>query len=124
PPDLHRPWGVCSCLKLDLRVAHGTGMQLYVPDVADAGEVHHHALEAQAETGVAAGAVAAQVQVPPVVLGVETQLVHALLQHLDTLLTLGAADDLADAGHKAVGSGHGLTIVVETHVEGLRSEEH
>ena len=77
-------------------------MQLHVPDVADAGEIHHHALEAQAETGVAAGAVAAQVQVPPVVLGVQAQLVHALLQHLDALLTLRAADDLADAGHQAV----------------------
>ena len=94
-------------------------MQLHVPDVADAGEVHHHALEAQAETGVAAGAVAAQVQVPPVVLGVQAQLVHPLLQHLDALLTLRAADDLADAGHQAVGSAHGLAVVVEAHVEGL-----
>ena len=45
-------------------------MQLDVADVRHAREVHHHALEAEAVAGVAAGAVAAQVDIPLVVLGV------------------------------------------------------
>lgn len=43
---------------LEIRVTHGSRVQLHVPDVGDAGEVHHHPLEAQSEAGVAAGAVA------------------------------------------------------------------
>ena len=76
-------------------------MQLHVADVADAREVHHHALEAQAEARVAAGAVATQVAVPPVILRVHAQLTDAALQQLQALLALAAADDLADAGHQA-----------------------
>ena len=63
---------------LKLCVAHSAGMQLHIANVADTGEVHDHALKAQAVAGVAAGAVTAQVQIPPVVLGLEAQLVHAL----------------------------------------------
>ena len=72
-------------------------MQLYVADVAHAREVHHHALEAEAEARVAAGAVAAQVAVPPVVGGIHAKLLDAALEHVETLLALAAADDLADA---------------------------
>ncbi len=39
-------------LRLEVGVAHGARMQLHVADVADAGQVHHHALKAQAEAGV------------------------------------------------------------------------
>ena len=94
-------------------------MQLHVADVADTGQVHHHTLEAQTETGVTAGAVAAQVAVPPVILGVHAQLLDAALQQLQALLTLAAADDLADAGDQAVRGGHGLAVIVHPHVEGL-----
>ena len=59
-----------------------------------------------------AGAVTAQVQVPPVVLGVHAQLLDAGLQHVQALLALASADDLANAGHQAVGGGHGLAVVV------------
>ena len=48
-----------------------------------------------------AGAVAAQVAVPPVVLGIHAQLADALFEQLDALLALPAADDLADAEHRA-----------------------
>ena len=54
----------------EVGVAGGARMQLDVADVRHAREVHHHALEAEAVAGVAAGAVAAQVDIPPVVLGV------------------------------------------------------
>ena len=94
-------------------------MQLHVADVVHAGEVHHHTLEAQAVASVAAGAVAPQVAVPPVVLGVHAQLLDTVLQQLQALLTLGAADELADAGHQAVGGSNGLAVVVLAHIEGL-----
>mgnify|MGYP006990163659 CR=1 FL=1 len=42
-------------IRLKLRRAHGSGVGQYVADVGDAGEVHDHALKAQAESGVAAG---------------------------------------------------------------------
>ena len=57
-------------------------MQLHVADVAHAREVHHHALEAEAEARVAAGAVAAQVAVPPVVGGIHAKLLDAALEHV------------------------------------------
>ena len=94
-------------------------MQLHVADVADTRQVHHHALEAQTEAGVTAGAVAAQVAVPPVILRVHAQLLDAALQNVQPLLALAAADDLADAGHQTVCRGHGLAVVVQAHVEGL-----
>ena len=104
-------------------------MQLYVADVAHAREVHHHALEAEAEARVAAGAVAAQVAVPPVVGGIHAKLHDAALEHIETLLALAAADDLADAGHKAVRRGDSFAVVVQAHIErldllGIIGDEH
>ena len=94
-------------------------MQLHVADVGNSGQIHNHALEAQAESGVAAGAVAPQVQIPPVILGVQAQLGHPRLQHIQPLLALGTADDLADSRHQAVSGGHGLAVVVQAHIERL-----
>ena len=76
-----------------------------------------------------AGAVAPQVAVPPVILGLHAQLLDAALQQLQTLLALAAADDLADAGDQAVRGGHGLAVVVHAHVErldllGIIGDEH
>ena len=44
------------------------------------------ALEAQAEAGVRDGAVAPQVEIPPVALGVQAALGHATLEHVAALL--------------------------------------
>ena len=66
-----------------------------------------------------AGAVAAQVAVPPVVLGIHAELADALFEQLDALLALAAADDLADARNEAVRRGDGLAVVVEAHIERL-----
>ena len=74
-------------------------MGQHVPDVGHAGEVHDHPLEAQAEAGVAAATVAAQVALELVGLRVHPQLLDAAFQNVQPLLTLGTADDLADAGH-------------------------
>ena len=85
--------------KSELCVAHSAGVGKDIPDVADAGEVHHQPLKTKAESGVTAGAVTPQVAVPPVVLRLHAQLLDAALQHFQPLLTLAAADDFPDAGH-------------------------
>ena len=65
------------------------------------------------------GAILAQLQIPPVVLGLHAQLLDARLQHVQPLLTLAAAAELAHAGHQQVGCGHGLAVLVGAHVECL-----
>ena len=50
-----------ASLFLKIRISNRSGVGQNVADVADAGQVHDHALEAQAEAGVAAAAIAAQV---------------------------------------------------------------
>ena len=65
------------------------------------------------------GAVLAQIQVEAIVLRLHAQLLDAVFQDVVVILTLAAADDLADAGNQAVHGGHGLTVGVQLHVEGL-----
>ncbi|CAN4049695.1 DNA binding domain, excisionase family, partial [Dysosmobacter welbionis] len=65
---------------LKVRTADRSRVGQDVPDVADAGEVHHQPFKTQAEARVLAGAVAPQVAVPPVVLGVHAQLPDAAFQ--------------------------------------------
>ena len=68
---------------LEVGVAGGAGEGQDVADVRDAGEVHDHALEAHAEAGVLRGAVLAQLQIPPIVLGVEAE---AYAERLDDVV--------------------------------------
>ena len=65
------------------------------------------------------GAVLAQIQVEGVVLRLHAQLLDAVFQDIVVVLTLGAADDLADPGNQAVHGGHGLAVGVQLHIEGL-----
>ena len=104
---------------LQFAVADGSGEGDGVADVADAGEVHDAALEAQAETGVAGGTVFAKIHIEVVVLGLHAQLFDTGLQQIVVVLTLGAADDFADAGNQAVHGRHGLAVGVQLHIEGL-----
>ena len=76
-------------------------MQLHVTDVGNAGQIHDHALKAETEARVTAGTVAAQIEIPPVILLVEAELGHARGEQVEPLLALRAADDLADAGSGA-----------------------
>lgn len=115
---------VCSSrpmrwVELEVRVADGAGVREDVADVVDAGEVHDEALEAQAEAGVVAGAVAAEVQVVLVLVLLHAELLDAALEDVEALLALGAADDLSDAGDEAVRGGDRLAVVVLAHVERL-----
>ena len=66
-----------------------------------------------------AAAIATQVKVVLVLLGIHPQLLDALLKHVQSLLALRAADDLPNAGYQAVCCGNGLAIVVQAHVERL-----
>ena len=68
---------------------------------------------------MAGRAVLAQVEIELIVLLLQTALVHSLQQRVVVVLTLAAADDLADAGHQAVHSRDGLAVGVELHVERL-----
>ena len=64
-------------------------------------------------------AVLAKIEIERIVLGLETQLVHAREQLVIVVLTLAAADDLADAGNEAVHRRDGLAVGVQLHIEGL-----
>src|SRR4051794_38901164 len=91
----------------------------YVTDVGETGDVSERALEAETESGVRHGPVPPQVAIPAIRLRVQPRLRHALIEHVEPLLTLAAADDLADRGHQHVHGGHGLAVVVHAHVERL-----
>src|SRR5690242_11417791 len=73
-----------------------------VAHVGEAGDVCEGALEAEAEAGVRYRTVAAQIAVPGVVLPVDAAHSHAPVQHFEPLLTLAAADDLADSRRQHV----------------------
>src|SRR5712691_2321107 len=78
------------------RVAGGSREGDGVAHVGEAGDVGEGALEAEAEAGMRHRAVAPEIAVPGVVLPVDAALRHASIQHLEPLLALAAADDLAD----------------------------
>ena len=62
-------------------------------------------------------AVAAQVEIPPVSLWVESLFFHSRFEHVEPLFALAAADDLAYAGHQHIHRAHGLSVVVDAHVK-------
>ena len=104
---------------LQIAVADGPREGDGVADVADAGQVHDAAFEAEAEARVAGRAVFAQIQIEVVVFFLHAALFDAGQELLVVVFTLAAADDLADAGHEAVAGCHGLSVGVQLHVEGL-----
>src|SRR6516165_8991669 len=72
-----------------------------------------------AKAGMRNRAVAPEVAVPGVVLLVDAALGHAAVQHVEPLLALAAADDLADSRRQYVHRRGGAAVVVEPHVERL-----
>src|SRR5260370_25829537 len=74
----------------------------HVADVAHAGQKQQHPLQAEAEARMRHRAVAAQIKIPPVRGRVEALLLHTLFEHVETLLALAAANDLADAGDEYI----------------------
>src|SRR5207302_5132494 len=73
-----------------------------VAHIGEAGRIGDRALEAETEAGMRHGAVASEVPVPGVMLLVDAALRHAGVEHIEPLLALAAADDLADAGRQHV----------------------
>ena len=63
--------------------------------------------------------VTAQIQIELIIFLIQSQLFHTLLQDLQIVFTLAAANDLADTGYQAVHSSHSLAILVQLHVECL-----
>src|SRR5579872_3066727 len=86
--------------QLERRLSRSARERDDVTDVVHAGGVDDRALQAQAEAGVRDSAVTAQVAVPPVRLGIQLEVAEARVQHVQPLLALRAADDLADAGRQ------------------------
>lgn len=74
-----------------------------VPDVFNTSAELHQALKAQAKPCVGYRTVAPQVCVPPVVLGVESAVNHALSQHLHAVLTLTATNQLTNPETRSMG---------------------
>src|SRR5687767_3303254 len=109
----------CADRTSELRAAGHARIRNRVADVREPAHVHDETLEAEAEARVRHAAVAAQVAVPLVVRGIELELAHARVEHVEALLALAAADDLADAGREDVHRGDGLAVVVDAHVERL-----
>ena len=92
---------------LEFRVAGRAREGQHVADVGNTGEVHDHAFKAHAEASMLDGAVLAQFQIPPVVLGIEAELFHACGEYIQTLFTLAAAAKLADGRNQKVGGANG-----------------
>ena len=65
------------------------------------------------------GAVAAQIQIPFVIGRIHLVAAHVFFQHIEPLLALAAADDLADSGHEHIHRSDGFSVVVQPHVERL-----
>src|SRR6185437_5037016 len=101
------------------RVAGRARKRDNVADVRKSGCIRDRALEAETEAGVRHRPVAAQIAVPTVVRDVEADLGDSHVEHVEPLLALAAADDLADAWREHVHRRDGFAIVVDAHVERL-----
>src|SRR5262245_42894531 len=91
-------------------------------DIADgghSGEEWDGAFQAEAEAGVGDGAEAAEIQIPPIVGGIEVLLGHALLEDVEAFFALAAADDLADLGDEDVHGADRFAVIIDAHVERL-----
>src|SRR4051812_9553707 len=83
-----------------LGVAGGAREGDDVADIGQPAQEQNGALQTESEARVGHAAEAAQVEVPAVVVGVQPRLLHAAFEHVEALLALAAADDLADPRHQ------------------------
>src|SRR5947208_3207123 len=90
----------------------------YVSNVLHSRGVLNRPLEAEPEARMRDAAVAAEVAVPPVGFLIQAGLVEALVEKVEAILALRAADDLANTRSEDVHGGDGLAVVVKAHVEG------
>ena len=99
-------------VELEFDAAWRSRKRNHVPDVADTGDHHQKALKPQAKAAVGYTAEAAGIQVPPVRVFVHFGFVHACFKHFQTLLTLAATDDLADARYQHVHGCHCFAVII------------
>src|SRR5262245_5000288 len=70
--------GTRSVPASEIRVAGRARERDHIANVFEAGQVHHHAFESETETRVRHGTVAAQVEIPPVGLFIQTRFAQPL----------------------------------------------
>jgi len=104
---------------LQFTVIYGSGEGYNITDVTHTGQIHNASFKAKTKARVSYGAVSSQIQIEIVVLLVQTKLLHSLLQQLQLILTLAAADNLTDTGNQTVHSRNSLAVLIQLHVESL-----
>ena len=100
-------------------VSYRSGVRKHVTDVGNTRQIHNNSLKAETEACVLGAAVFTEVEIPPIVLFLETKLLHTRGQHIQALLTLRAANDLADARNEKVHGRNGLSVIIHAHIECL-----
>ena len=68
-----------------------------IADIRNSGEEHQQALETQSKSGVGHAAITPEIDVPPVVFGIEFVKPHILLKLIEAFLALGSPDDFANS---------------------------
>src|SRR5260370_19019930 len=102
-----------------LRIAWRAWKWNDVANVGHPGDELHGSLQAQPKAGMRDRSIAAQVEIPPVGIGIETLFLHAALQYIKPFLALAAADDLAYPRHKNIHRADRFAVVVDAHVKGF-----
>ena len=69
-------------------VSYGSGIRENVADVGNTREIHYDTLKAETEACVLGSAVLAEVEIPPIVLLLESKLIHTSGKDVKSLLTL------------------------------------
>ena len=90
-----------------------------VADIFQSGEIHHDALQSEAEAGVRDGAESSQIEIPPVGFFIETAGAETLQEHVISFFALAAADDLTDSGNQHIHGARGSVVFVDAHVKGF-----
>ncbi len=91
-------------------------------DVLHTGGKHQQTLKSKAESTVGDGTILTQVTVPPVVGFNQTLIGNNLVKDIQTLFTLGSANNFTNKGSQQIHACAGLLVVVKTHVECLNGD--
>src|SRR5690606_28832925 len=91
----------------------------HVADVSHTCSEQYQALKSESESAVYAGTKSAGIEIPPELLFVNIQSLHFLLQHVQALFPLRTSNYLSNPGEKNVHGTHGLSVLVQAHIECL-----
>ena len=73
-----------------------------IPNIRQPAHINHQPLEPEPKPRMRHRAVTAEIAIPLVMLRIEPELRHALVENIEPFLALRAADDFADAGREHV----------------------